>query len=139
MSDYNQVKLDNGLVVNGQRINDITDVKIESNVDNLSKVTVTFIAKVDGLDNIKPTERYMFTDETEPEDSLTDRETSMQFRDIKNMVSSRGILQMGDLIRLERIGIDLYQYFDISEIYRGKVDYEKFKDVLDYLKITAER
>ncbi|GIO18149.1 hypothetical protein J18TS1_12490 [Oceanobacillus oncorhynchi subsp. incaldanensis] len=68
----NQVKIDNGLIVNGQRINDITDVKMESNVENLSKVTVTFLGEVDGLDNIDPASRYALKREPDEPCELTD-------------------------------------------------------------------
>ena len=47
------VKLDNGLYIDEKRINFITDVKIESRVDEYSEVTVKFYAKIDGLDNIE--------------------------------------------------------------------------------------
>lgn len=47
------VKLDNGLYIDEKRINLITDVKIESSIDEYSEVTVKFYAKIDGLDNIE--------------------------------------------------------------------------------------
>ena len=49
----NLVKLDNGLYIDEKRIDFVTDVKIESSIDEYSEVTVKFYAKVDGLDNIK--------------------------------------------------------------------------------------
>jgi len=36
-----------------KRIEFVTDVKIRANVDEYSKVTVEFYAKIDGLDNVK--------------------------------------------------------------------------------------
>jgi len=47
------VKLDNGLYIDEKRIDFVTDVKIRSSVDEYSKVTVEFYAKIDGLDNIE--------------------------------------------------------------------------------------
>ena len=47
------VKLDNGLYIDEKRIESVTDVRIKSSVDEYSKVTVEFYAKIDGLDNIE--------------------------------------------------------------------------------------
>ncbi|EPH98178.1 hypothetical protein D920_01736 [Enterococcus faecalis 13-SD-W-01] len=53
------VKFDNGMYIDDKRIDGLLDVKIESNTDNFSEVSVKFICQVDGLDNIKP-QTYSF-------------------------------------------------------------------------------
>lgn len=60
MPKLNKVKIDNGLYIDGTRINGITDVAINSNVDNFSEVTINFFCKVDGLDNVVDPNPYMF-------------------------------------------------------------------------------
>lgn len=50
---FNEVKIDDGLIINGERLNHLKDLEIKSGLDNLSEVTVTFYGKIDGLDNIK--------------------------------------------------------------------------------------
>jgi hypothetical protein len=60
MPKLNEVKIDNGLYIDGTRINGVTDVVINSNVDNFSEVTIKLICKVDGLDNIIDPNPYMF-------------------------------------------------------------------------------
>lgn len=72
-NQYNQVKLDNGLIVNGKEIKHINDVKIDSGIDNLSEVTVTFLAKVDGLDNIVSSDPYKFVDEIDTKDGVVSK------------------------------------------------------------------
>ncbi|MGA5590084.1 hypothetical protein ACPCF3_01610 [Enterococcus mundtii] len=58
------VKLNNGIYIDEKRVNGVTDVAINSNVNNFSEVTIKLICKVDGLDNIK-TPPYRFKDKEE--------------------------------------------------------------------------
>lgn len=55
---FNEIKIDDGLIVNGNKIKHLKNVEINSGLDNLSEITVIFYGKVDGLDNIK--EEYAF-------------------------------------------------------------------------------
>lgn len=56
---FNEVKIGDGLIINGERLNHLKDLEIKSGLDNLSEVTVTFYGKIDGLDNIK--EEFSFS------------------------------------------------------------------------------
>lgn len=56
------VKLNNGIYIDEKRVNGVTDVAINSNVNNFSEVTIKLICKVDGLDNIK-TPPYRFKEQ----------------------------------------------------------------------------
>ncbi|WP_301389788.1 hypothetical protein [Enterococcus entomosocium] len=60
MPKLNEVKIDNGLYIDGNRIDGITDVVINSNVDNFSEITIKLFCKVDGLDNIVDPNPYTF-------------------------------------------------------------------------------
>lgn len=46
------LKLDNGLYIDGTRIDTVRTFKVDSKVDNFSEVTVSFLCQIDGLDNI---------------------------------------------------------------------------------------
>ncbi|WP_170275143.1 hypothetical protein [Lactococcus lactis] len=50
---FNQIKIDNGLIVNEKKLKHLKNVEIKTGLDNLSEITVTFYGKVDGLDNLK--------------------------------------------------------------------------------------
>lgn len=50
---YNQIKIDNGLIVNEKKLKHLKNIEIKTGLDNLSEITVTFYGKVDGLDNLK--------------------------------------------------------------------------------------
>jgi hypothetical protein len=56
---YNDVKIGEGLIINGERLNHLKELEIKSGLDNLSEVTVTFYGKIDGLDNF-PRINYIF-------------------------------------------------------------------------------
>lgn len=60
MPKLNEVKIDNGLYIDGTRINGVTDVVINSNVDSFSEITIKLFCKVDGLDNIVDPNPYTF-------------------------------------------------------------------------------
>ena len=60
MPKLNEVKIDNGLYIDGNRIDGITDVVINSTVNNFSEVTIKLFCKVDGLDNIVDPNPYRF-------------------------------------------------------------------------------
>lgn len=55
---FNEVKIGDGLIINGERLKHLKDLEIKSGLDNLSEITVTFYGKIDGLDNLK--EGYSF-------------------------------------------------------------------------------
>ena len=58
---FNQIKIDNGLIVNEKKLKHLKNVEIKTGLDNLSEITVTFYGKVDGLDNLKENnELYSF-------------------------------------------------------------------------------
>lgn len=50
----NLVKIDKGIQVNGTRIEHFSDVNITSNMDGLTKFTISFYGTLDGVDNIEP-------------------------------------------------------------------------------------
>ncbi|MEI3638323.1 hypothetical protein Tome2F_12620 [Lactococcus lactis subsp. lactis] len=50
---YNQIKIDNGIIVNEKKLKHLKNIEIKTGLDNLSEITVTFYGKVDGLDNLK--------------------------------------------------------------------------------------
>jgi len=54
----NKVSISNGLLVDGTKINGLTDVDIKSSVDNISEVTLKFYGIIDGLDNIQETYQF---------------------------------------------------------------------------------
>lgn len=56
---FNEIKIGDGLIINGDRLKHLKDLEIKSVLDNLSEVTVTFYGKIDGLDNIK--EEFSFS------------------------------------------------------------------------------
>lgn len=58
MSKLNKVSISNGLFVDGTKINGLTDINIESSVDNVSAVNMRFYGIIDGLDNIRETYRF---------------------------------------------------------------------------------
>lgn len=60
MPKLNQVKIDNGVYIDGTRIDGLIDVGVKSNVHNVSEVTIKLICKVEGLDNIVDPNPYMF-------------------------------------------------------------------------------
>lgn len=55
---FNEIKIDNGLIVNGKKLKHLKNVEINSGLDNVSEITVTFYGKIGGLDNLK--EEYGF-------------------------------------------------------------------------------
>lgn len=55
MSKLNKVSFNNGLFVDGTKINGLTVVDIKSSVDNISEVTLKFYGIINGLDNIQET------------------------------------------------------------------------------------
>ncbi len=58
MPKLNKVSISNGLFVDGTKINGLTDINIESSVDNISVVTMKFYGIIDGLDNIQVTYQF---------------------------------------------------------------------------------
>lgn len=58
---FNEIRIDNGLIVNGNELKHLKNIEIKSGLDNLSEITVTFYGKIDGLDNLKENkELYSF-------------------------------------------------------------------------------
>ena len=55
---FNEIEINKGLIVNGKELKHLKNIEINSGVDNLSEITVTFYGKIDGLDNLK--EGYSF-------------------------------------------------------------------------------
>ncbi|MFB8588870.1 hypothetical protein ACFC53_03370 [Enterococcus casseliflavus] len=55
MPKLNKVSISNGLFIDGTRVAGLTDINIESSVDNVSEVTLKFYGIIDGLDNIQET------------------------------------------------------------------------------------
>ncbi|HGZ2470679.1 TPA: hypothetical protein ACOITX_000225 [Enterococcus faecalis] len=49
----NLIKIDDGIFIDGTRIDGLTNVEIHSGIDNISEITLTFFCTVDGLDNVK--------------------------------------------------------------------------------------
>ncbi|HAP4449523.1 TPA: hypothetical protein IUW36_001583 [Enterococcus faecalis] len=49
----NLIKIDDGIFIDGTKINYLTNVAIHSGIENLSEITLTFLGKVDGLDNVQ--------------------------------------------------------------------------------------
>lgn len=60
MPKLNEVKIDNGLYIDGTRIDSLIDIQIKSYVQNVSEVTIKLFCKVDGLDNIVDPNPYTF-------------------------------------------------------------------------------
>lgn len=58
MPKLNKVSISNGLFVDGTKINGLTDIKIESSVNDVSEVTLKFYGIIDGLDNIQETYQF---------------------------------------------------------------------------------
>lgn len=59
MSKLNRVSINNGLFVDGAKINGLTDVDIKSSVDNISEVTLKFYGIINGLDDIQETYQFI--------------------------------------------------------------------------------
>lgn len=58
MPKLNKVSISNGLFVDGTKINGLSDINIESSVDNVSAVTMKFYGIIDGIDNIQETYQF---------------------------------------------------------------------------------
>lgn len=58
MPKLNKVSISNGLFIDGTRVDGLTDINIESSVDNVSAVTMKFYGIIDGLDNIQETYQF---------------------------------------------------------------------------------
>ncbi|MFS0987660.1 hypothetical protein [Enterococcus durans] len=58
MSKLNKVSINNGLFVDGVKINGLMDVDIKSSVDNISEVTLKFYGIINGLDDIQETYQF---------------------------------------------------------------------------------
>lgn len=58
MSKLNKVSINNGLFVDGVKINGLTDVDIKSSIDNISEVTLKFYGIINGLDDIQETYQF---------------------------------------------------------------------------------
>lgn len=58
MPKLNKVSISNGLFIDGTRVDGLTDINIESSVDNISEVTLKFYGIIDGLDNIQETYKF---------------------------------------------------------------------------------
>lgn|GEM_PF-4602732 len=48
----NSVSIEEGLKIDGVTVTAIQELKIESDLSNLSRVTVTFLGKIKGLDDL---------------------------------------------------------------------------------------
>lgn len=75
----------NGVYVNGHRIDNVKNFKLETDEHNVSKITMTFYAEVEGLDNQKPKDTYSF--KSDAESSLFKEVINRQFDQIKDTVS----------------------------------------------------
>jgi len=58
LSKLNKVSINNGLFVDGVKINGLTDVDIKSSIDNISEVTLKFYGIINGLDDIQETYQF---------------------------------------------------------------------------------
>lgn len=58
----NQVKINNGVYIDDKEVRGVTDVQLDSSIDNISELTITMLCIVDGLDNIN---KNQFSFETE--------------------------------------------------------------------------
>lgn len=58
MPKLNRVSISNGLFIDGTRVDGLTDINIESSVDDVSAVTMKFYGIIDGLDNIQETYQF---------------------------------------------------------------------------------
>lgn len=76
-----------GVCIDGHRIDYIKDLKLESDEHNLSKITMTFYAEVDGLDNQKPKDRYSFKNDIEL--SVSGKERDRKFNEMRDIVNKR--------------------------------------------------
>lgn len=74
-----------GVCIDGHRIDYIKDLKLETDEHNLSKITMTFYAEVDGLDNQKPKDLYSF--KTDTNFSAFKKVVNRQFNQIRDTVS----------------------------------------------------
>lgn len=59
---FSLVKFNNGIYIDEKEITGVTDVKLDSSIDNISELTIKMLCKVDGLDNIN---KNQFSFETE--------------------------------------------------------------------------
>lgn len=75
----------NGVYVNGNRIDNVKNFKLETDEHNVSKITMTFYAETEGLDNQKPKDTYSF--KSDAESSLFKEVINRQFDQIKGTVS----------------------------------------------------
>lgn len=74
----------NGVCVDGHRIDNIKNLKLETDEHNVSKITMTFYAEVDGLDNQKPKDIYSF--KLDAESSAFKEVVNRQFNRIRDTV-----------------------------------------------------
>ena len=58
----NLVKINNGVYIDDKEVRGVTDVQLDSSIDNISELTITMLCIVDGLDNIN---KNQFSFETE--------------------------------------------------------------------------
>ena len=77
----------NGVYVNGHRIDNVKNFKLETDEHNVSKITMTFYAEVDGLDNQKPKDRYHFKNDIEL--SVSGEEMDIKFNEMRDIVNKR--------------------------------------------------
>ncbi|HBL1458324.1 TPA: hypothetical protein ACGU3G_000885 [Enterococcus faecium] len=64
MPKLNKVSISNGLFIDGRRVDGLTDINIESSVDNVSAITMKFYGIIDGLDNIQETYQFKEPEKT---------------------------------------------------------------------------
>ena len=104
---YNEVKFNEGLIVNGAKIKHLTNVTINSDSNNFSEITVTFMGEIDGLDNLSRID-YSFEESTqesnrnkEPKKAVTGQPFSYKVKGIDSPETLSGIIsrQMEQLNR----------------------------------------
>lgn len=77
----------NGVCVNGHRIDNVKNFKLETDEHNVSKITMTFYGEVEGLDNQKPESAYHFKDSIKS--PLSKEEVDEFFYQIKKAFHSK--------------------------------------------------
>lgn len=66
-SDTNVVSIENGLHLNGVEVSNLVKVNIDSGISNFTVVTISFLAKVKGIDYLtEPSTRYKFSPPVAP-------------------------------------------------------------------------
>ncbi|ABJ73269.1 hypothetical protein LLD17_09560 [Lactococcus cremoris] len=86
---YNEVKFNEGLIVNGAKIKHLTNVTINSDSNNFSEITVTFMGKIDGLDNLSQID-YSFEENTQESNRNKEPKKAVQLQPFSYKVKGIG-------------------------------------------------